>query len=141
LLDVNWGCKKQAAPEISNFLCGKFRFDLSNIPTKELCSTEIVSESTVSLVRFEVFTVVIMKNAVSWDVTPCGSYKNRRFGGNLVFLRSVRRLLVQANVVLSSPILFTVVTKAMLSSETSVLRRATRRITCYAIFFTDKVSD
>jgi hypothetical protein len=23
----------------------------------------------------------IMKNAVIWDVTPCGSCKNRRFGG------------------------------------------------------------
>jgi hypothetical protein len=27
-------------------------------------------------VRFEVFTAVTMKNAVFWDVTPCGSYKN-----------------------------------------------------------------
>jgi hypothetical protein len=24
---------------------------------------------------------VIMKNDVSWDVTPCGSCKNQRFGG------------------------------------------------------------
>jgi hypothetical protein len=32
-------------------------------------------------VRFEVFTVVTMKNAVFWDVTPCRSCKNRRFGG------------------------------------------------------------
>jgi hypothetical protein len=32
-------------------------------------------------VRFEVFTVVTMKNGVFWDVTPCGSCKNRRFGG------------------------------------------------------------
>jgi hypothetical protein len=30
---------------------------------------------------FEVFTAVIMKNCVFWDVTPCGSCKNRRFGG------------------------------------------------------------
>jgi hypothetical protein len=22
-----------------------------------------------------------IKNGVFWDVTPCGSYKNRRFGG------------------------------------------------------------
>jgi hypothetical protein len=33
------------------------------------------------LVRFEVFTAVTMKNGVFWDVTPCGSCKNRRFGG------------------------------------------------------------
>jgi hypothetical protein len=31
-------------------------------------------------VRFEVFTAVTVKNAVISDVTPCGSYKNRRFG-------------------------------------------------------------
>jgi hypothetical protein len=31
-------------------------------------------------VRFEVFTAVTMKNAVFWDVTPCGSCNNRRFG-------------------------------------------------------------
>jgi hypothetical protein len=34
-----------------------------------------------SVVRFEVFTAVTMKNSVFWDVTPCGSCKNRRFGG------------------------------------------------------------
>jgi hypothetical protein len=33
------------------------------------------------LVRFEVFTAVAMINGVFWDVTPCGSCKNRRFGG------------------------------------------------------------
>jgi hypothetical protein len=32
-------------------------------------------------VRFEVFTTVTMKNGAFWDVTPCGSCKNRRFGG------------------------------------------------------------
>jgi hypothetical protein len=60
------------------------------------------------LVRFEVFTAVTMKNGAFWVVTPCGSFKNRRFGGTwrlLVFLRSVRRLLVAACVVPSSPIL------------------------------------
>jgi hypothetical protein len=67
-------------------------------------------------VRFEVFTAVTMKNGVFWDVTPFGSCKNRRFGGtwrllhhgdknHLAFLRSVRRLLVAACVVPSSPIL------------------------------------
>jgi hypothetical protein len=33
------------------------------------------------LVRSEVFTAMTMKNGVFWDVTPCGSCKNRRFGG------------------------------------------------------------
>jgi hypothetical protein len=32
-------------------------------------------------IRFEVFMAVTMKNGVFWDVTPCGSCKNRRFGG------------------------------------------------------------
>jgi hypothetical protein len=31
--------------------------------------------------RFDFLTAVTMKNAVFWDVTPCGSCKNLRFGG------------------------------------------------------------
>jgi hypothetical protein len=38
-------------------------------------------EKTLPNVRFEVFTAVTMKNRVLLDVTPCGSCKNRRFGG------------------------------------------------------------
>jgi hypothetical protein len=45
----------------------------------------------------------------------------------LVFLRSVRRLLVAASVVPSSPILVTLMKEALGSSDTSVLTRATRR--------------
>jgi hypothetical protein len=45
----------------------------------------------------------------------------------LVFLRSVRRLLVAACVVSSSPILVNLMKEAPGSSETSVLTRATRR--------------
>jgi hypothetical protein len=44
-----------------------------------------------------------------------------------IFLRSVRRLLVTANVVPSSPILVTLMVEALVSSETSALTRATRR--------------
>jgi hypothetical protein len=90
-----------------------------------------------------------MKNCVSWDVKPCRSCKNRRFGGTWClhhqgdknmwtrnnvsltsnfFLRSVRRLLVMANVVPSSPILVTLMMEALRSSETSVHKRAIRRI-------------
>jgi hypothetical protein len=43
------------------------------------------------------------------------------------FLRSVRRLLVTANVVPSSPVLVTLIMKALRSSVSSVLTRATRR--------------
>jgi hypothetical protein len=57
-----------------------------------------------------------MKNGVFWDVTRCGSC-----------LRSKRRLLDTANVLPSSPILFTLMKEELSSSETSVLTRATRR--------------
>jgi hypothetical protein len=43
---------------------------------------------------------------------------------HLVLLRSVRRLLVRVSVVLSSPILVTLMKEALSSSETSVLTRA-----------------
>jgi hypothetical protein len=94
-----------------------------------------------------------LKNGVFWDVTPCGSCKNgvseelsssfirvTRIGElgttlavtsnrrtHLVFLRSVRRLLVTASVVPSSSILVTLMKVTLRSSETSVLTRATRR--------------
>jgi hypothetical protein len=58
--------------------------------------------------------VVTMKNGVVWDVTSCGSCKNRR-------------LLVTASVVPSSPILVSLMKEALSSSETLVLTRATRR--------------
>jgi hypothetical protein len=82
-----------------------------------------------------------MKNGVLWDVTPCGSCNNRRFGGtqclqhqgdkNRLTLtvnshqRTLRRNV--ANVVPSSPILVTLMMEAVRSSETSVLTRATLR--------------
>jgi hypothetical protein len=56
-----------------------------------------------------------MKNAVFWDVTPCGSFKKRRFGR--AFLRSVLELLVIANVVPRSPILVTLMMEAVNFSE------------------------
>jgi hypothetical protein len=31
--------------------------------------------------RFEVFTAVTIQNAIFWDVAPCRSCVNRRFGG------------------------------------------------------------
>jgi hypothetical protein len=43
------------------------------------------------------------------------------------WLHSVRRLRVIASVVTSSPILVTLMMEALISSETSVLKRATRR--------------
>jgi hypothetical protein len=46
--------------------------------------------------------------------------------GHFVFLRSLRRLLVAANIVPSSPILVTLMMEALSSSGTSVLKRTTR---------------
>jgi hypothetical protein len=88
-----------------------------------------------------------MKKWVFWDVTPCRSCKNRAL--HYITLHSmdpkpvkmtvgcgishtitnivVRRLLVTASVVPSSPILVTLMKEALSSSETSGLTRATRR--------------
>jgi hypothetical protein len=62
-----------------------------------------------------------MKNSVFWDVTPCGCCKN------LVFFRSLRRLLVTDSVVPSSPILVILMKEALLSSGKSILTITTRR--------------
>jgi hypothetical protein len=53
--------------------------------------------------------------------------RNTKYQARLAFLRSVRRSLVTASVVPSSPILVTLMKEALSSSETSVLTRATRR--------------
>jgi hypothetical protein len=42
---------------------------------------QFATEAKSGDVRFEVFTAVTMKNSVFWDVTSCGSCKNRRIGG------------------------------------------------------------
>jgi hypothetical protein len=70
------------------------------------------------------WNVLKLKNGFFWDVTPHGSCKK---WAHLVFLRSVRQLLVTARVVPISPILVTLMKEALSSSETSVLTRATRR--------------
>jgi hypothetical protein len=40
-----------------------------------------MEKSCLVIVRFEVLMAVTKKNGVFWDVTLCGSCKNRRFGG------------------------------------------------------------
>jgi hypothetical protein len=55
---------------------------------------------------------------------PSASIWVTRFGGLGTTLRSVRRLLVAASVVPSSPILVTLMKEVLGSSETSVLSRA-----------------
>jgi hypothetical protein len=52
---------------------------------------------------------------------------SEELSASIIFLRSVRRLIVKANVVPSSPILVTLMLDALSSSETTVLTRVTRR--------------
>jgi hypothetical protein len=81
--------------------------------------------------RIYLYKSIYSKNGVFWDVTLWGSCKNRRFGGTWRLLHqgdknrwtrnntsSIRRLLVAACVVPSSPILVTLMKVAPGSSET-----------------------
>jgi hypothetical protein len=62
-------------------------FELPHFPQKTFAKSEFPvenfaqSRTHINYVRFEVFTAATMKNGILWDVTPCGSCKNRRFGG------------------------------------------------------------
>jgi hypothetical protein len=58
------------------------------------------------LVRFEVFTAVTMKNGVFSDVTPCGSCKNRRFGGTSVLTRATRRNIPEETILRASTCMY-----------------------------------
>jgi hypothetical protein len=53
-------------------------------------NTSVVSMYII-FARFEVFMVVTMKNAI-WDVTPCDSCKNRRFGETSASIIRVTRI-------------------------------------------------
>jgi hypothetical protein len=53
------------------------------VPHRKHITSPLQSSAGYCYVRFEVFTEATMKNAVFWDVTPCGSCKNGRFGGTL----------------------------------------------------------
>jgi hypothetical protein len=84
-----------------------------------------------------------MKNGVFWDVTPCGSCKNRRFGGTqrlhhqgkiielgtTVAVTSNRRMLRRniKGIWYVFAIHVALMKEALSSSETSVLTRATWR--------------
>jgi hypothetical protein len=82
--------------------------------------------------------LLTVKNAVFWDVTPCGSCKNQCFGGtyrlhhqgdkNRRARNNVLRLLLTVKVVPSSPIIITPIMEATRSSETTDLTRATQPI-------------
>jgi hypothetical protein len=78
-----------------------------------LVRTDVSEEPSASIIRVTRFSELGTTLAVT---------SNRH-----TFLRSVRRLLVTANVVPSSPILVTLMMEALDSTDTSVLTTATRR--------------
>jgi hypothetical protein len=92
-----------------------------------------INQKTKNIVRFEVFMAVTMKNGVIWDVTLCGSCKNRRFRGTYHVhhqsdkTQPARNNINSNHVVSSSPILVTLMMEAIHSSESLVLTRATQR--------------
>jgi hypothetical protein len=89
--------------------------------------------------------VVTMKNAIFWDVMPCGCCKNRCSGGtyrlhhqgdknqrarnnvrsNFLFLHIIRHLLVTANMAPSSLNLVTLMMEPLHSTKTLVVTRVT----------------
>jgi hypothetical protein len=82
-----------------------------------LVRTEVSEELRASFIRVTRISGV----GTTLAVTSNGRMLRR----NMVFLHSVRRLLVTASVVPSSPILVTLMKEALSSSETSVLTRVT----------------
>jgi hypothetical protein len=79
-------------------------------------------------VRFEVSTAVTMMSIIFWEMTPCGSYKNRRFGGSYRLQSSTSRCLYKSLQLRSVTCSHSCTLKmeAIRSWETSVLIRATR---------------
>jgi hypothetical protein len=75
-----WGMKVCTRTSVLCILCGlKQTFPWSIRPPRSLSKHR--SESRITGIIFDVFRAVTMKNGVFWDVTPCGSCKNRRSGG------------------------------------------------------------
>jgi hypothetical protein len=77
---------------------------------------------------------VTLRNDVLWDITPRSFCKNRRFVATyrlhhqgVVLLRSLLRLLDNANAVPNALIFVTLMKEALISFETYVPTRATRR--------------
>jgi hypothetical protein len=54
-----------------------------------LVRTDVSEERVASIIRVkrlrELVNCASIENGVFWDVTPCGSCKNRRFGGTYFF--------------------------------------------------------
>jgi hypothetical protein len=87
-----------------------------------LVRTDVSEGLTASFIRVTIIGVLGTTLAVTSNRRAL-----RRNTIDLIFLRSVRRLLVTASVVPSSPILVSLMKEELRSSETSVLTRTTRR--------------
>jgi hypothetical protein len=103
----------------------EFRFMGYRNPVHTSQTTHYVTAtepSRLMLCKIEVFTVMTIKNAVFWDVTPRGSCKSRRFGGTYRFPHRG-----EENQWARNSLLFTLILEAIHSTETSILTRVTRR--------------
>jgi hypothetical protein len=85
------------------------------------CKNRRIEELSASFIR------VIRIGELGTTVTVTSNRHTLRTRCEVVFLRSVRRLLVRASIVPSSQILVTLMKEALSSSETPVFTRATRR--------------
>jgi hypothetical protein len=64
-------------------------------PVRTSQETHYVStaeSSRLNLHKFVVFTELTIKCAVFWDVTPCDSCKNRRFGGKNSLYQQIEKI-------------------------------------------------
>jgi hypothetical protein len=96
---------------------------LSVLGTEWLDTTPSPIQVMIGLAENVKGDALMISCSISNSQFSLGKYKYKVF----VFLRSVRRLLVTANIVPSSPILVTLMMEALSSSETSVLTGVTRR--------------
>jgi hypothetical protein len=86
-----------------------------------LVINDVSEELSASFIR------VTRIGALGTTLAVTSNRRTLRRNTNLIFLRSVRRLLVTVSVVSGSPILVTLMKEALSSYETTVLTRETRR--------------
>jgi hypothetical protein len=60
--------------------CRLLAYKMQYVPHGRHITSPLQSPAGHCYVRFEVFTAVTMTNVGFWDITPCASCKNRRFG-------------------------------------------------------------